>query len=72
MKIAIVGTGFMGRAHSQAWASVGRFFNLPGTIQMHTVCGTDAQRTRAFAKRWGWSHATTNRGMAPNLPKKND
>jgi predicted dehydrogenase len=60
LRVAIVGTGFMGRAHSQAWASVGRFFSLPRNIELHTACGTDANRTRAFAERWGWRHATTN------------
>ena len=58
LNVAIIGTGFMGRAHSQAWASAGRFFDLPRAIVMQTACGTDAQRTSDFANRWGWREAT--------------
>lgn len=60
LTVAIIGTGFMGRAHSQAWASVGRFFDLPRSIVMKTVCGTDPKRTHDFAKRWGWREHTTD------------
>jgi predicted dehydrogenase len=58
--VAIIGTGFMGRAHSQAWASVGRFFDLPRTIVMKTVCGRDTGRTREFARRWVWADSTND------------
>ncbi len=60
LHVAIIGTGFMGRAHSQAWASAGRFFDLPRAIVMKTVCGTDPKRTREFARRWGWAEHTTD------------
>ena len=61
MNVGIIGTGFMGRAHSQAWASVNRFFgDLPRHVVMRTACGTDAARTRAFADRWGWASAATD------------
>ena len=51
----MIGTGFMGRAHSQAWASVNRYFRLPRNVRMKTVAGRDLGRTREFAERWGWS-----------------
>ncbi len=62
LNVAMIGTGFMGRAHSNAWMSVNKFFDLPREVVMHTVCGTDADQTSAFAERWGWKHATADVG----------
>ena len=60
LNVAMIGTGFMGRAHSNAWMSVNKFFDLPLLAVMHTVCGTDLDETRAFAERWGWGRATAS------------
>jgi len=58
--VALIGTGFMGRAHSNAWMSVNKFFDVPRRAVMHTVCGSDLGRAEAFAERWGWKHATAD------------
>ena len=50
----------MGRAHSNAWLSVNKFFDLPREAVMQTVCARDAKETRAFARKWGWDNATTS------------
>ncbi len=60
LNVAMIGTGFMGRAHSNAWMSVNKFFDLPLDAVLHTVCGTELDQTRAFAEKWGWQHATTD------------
>ncbi|MGI9013210.1 MAG: Gfo/Idh/MocA family protein [Phycisphaerales bacterium] len=60
LRIALIGTRFMGKAHSNAWLCANRFFDLPLTVQMHTICGRDESDTHAFAKRWGWDHASTS------------
>ncbi len=57
--IALIGSKFMGRAHSNAWMSVNRFFDLPCEAVMDTVAARDADVTSAFAARWGWFNATT-------------
>ena len=59
LHIALIGQGFMGRAHSNGWGQVGRFFDPPRRAVLHTVCGRDADRLAAFARRWGWQHWTT-------------
>ncbi len=56
----MVGTGFMGRAHSNAWLSVNKFFDVPRQAVMHTVVGRDLKRSQAFARRWGWQRAVTS------------
>jgi predicted dehydrogenase len=53
--IGMVGYAFMGRAHSQAWRSVGRFFDLPFTPRMAAICGRDRSRVAAAADRLGWA-----------------
>ena len=45
----------MGAAHSQAWRSAARFFDLPLTPAMQVLGGRDADRTAAAAARLGWS-----------------
>jgi predicted dehydrogenase len=53
--IGMVGYAFMGRAHSQAWRTVGRFFDLPYTPRMAAICGRDRAAVAAAAERLGWS-----------------
>ncbi|MFO0962303.1 MAG: Gfo/Idh/MocA family oxidoreductase [Phycisphaerales bacterium] len=52
--IGLVGTKFMGKAHSNAWMSAPRFFDLPLEVHMRAVAGTDVGETATFARRWGW------------------
>ncbi len=59
LNLALLGTGFMGRAHSHAWATAGRFFDLPVEPTRAVVVGRDRERTLAFSTRWGWSRAAT-------------
>ena len=40
LNIAIIGYGFMGRAHSNAWDSVAKFFDTDPQPIMHTVAGS--------------------------------
>lgn len=58
--IGLIGTGFMGRAHSNAWGAVNRFFKLPRTAVMDTVAGRNEKHLVEFAGTWGWDHHTTD------------
>lgn len=60
LNIALIGSKFMGRAHSNAWLNVGRFFDTETRAVMHTVCGRNAEELDDFAARWGWAHASTD------------
>ena len=53
--IGMVGYAFMGRAHSQAWRTVGRFFELPFTPRLAAICGRDREQVAAAAGRLGWA-----------------
>lgn len=58
LPIALLGSKFMGRAHSNAWLSAATFFDLPLEPTMAVVAARDAKATAAFAKRWGWQRST--------------
>jgi predicted dehydrogenase len=60
VRVAMIGYEFMGRAHSNAWRQVGRFFDLPVEPVMQVVCGRNEARVKAAAARLGWAeHATS-------------
>jgi predicted dehydrogenase len=50
----MVGYAFMGAAHSQAWRTAGRFFDLPIEADMAVLCGRDLAAAQAAAQRLGW------------------
>ncbi len=57
--VALIGSKFMGRTHSNAYAQVGKFFDLPVQPVMHTIAARDEADLRKFAPRWGWPNYTT-------------
>jgi predicted dehydrogenase len=60
INVALLGSKFMGRTHSNAWLKVARFFPVDPEPVMHTVAARNAEELDAFARRWGWAHATTD------------
>jgi predicted dehydrogenase len=60
LNVALIGSKFMGRAHSNAWLKVAKFFDVDPRPVMHTVAARNAGEVEAFAQRWGWAHASTD------------
>lgn len=61
IKIGLIGTGFMGRAHSNAYKRVGDFFpELYHRPVLETVCSRTPGRAVSFAKQWGYKTAVTD------------
>ena len=60
MRVGIVGYNFMGKAHSNAWMKVGRFFELPVKVVMRGACGRTEGKVREFAENWGWETVETD------------
>ncbi|MEO3824943.1 Gfo/Idh/MocA family oxidoreductase [Actinomadura sp. B10D3] len=58
--VGMVGHAFMGRAHSQAWRSVGPFFGPPLTPVMAVLAGRSAERAGAAAAALGWATVETD------------
>ncbi|MBN2045316.1 MAG: Gfo/Idh/MocA family oxidoreductase [Anaerolineales bacterium] len=60
LNVAIIGTKFMGKAHSNAWLNSPKFFDLGIEPVMKVACGQNEADLKAFAERWGWQQTETD------------
>jgi predicted dehydrogenase len=60
LNIALIGSGFMGRAHSNAWRQVRSFFDVPFEPVLKVVCGRDEKKLSELAARFGWQEYSTS------------
>jgi myo-inositol 2-dehydrogenase/D-chiro-inositol 1-dehydrogenase len=60
LNIGLVGYGFMGRTHSNAFHQAPRFFDLPFRPVLKAVAARNADRVKAFAATWGYEAAETD------------
>ena len=58
--VGLVGYRFMGRAHSNAYRQVGRFFDLDLSPRMRAICGRDEVGVRDAAASLGWEGYETD------------
>jgi myo-inositol 2-dehydrogenase/D-chiro-inositol 1-dehydrogenase len=59
LNIGLVGYGFMGRTHSNAFRKVSNFFDVPYEPVLKAVCGRNRQRAEDFQARWGYQSIET-------------
>jgi predicted dehydrogenase len=60
LRVGMIGCGFMGKAHSNAWRQITHFFPLKARVEMHTICGRDRARVEADRGQLGWQYAVTD------------
>jgi predicted dehydrogenase len=60
LNIGMIGYGFMGRAHSNAYSQVNHFFDLPYKPVLKAVCARDEAKAKAFAEQWGYESVETD------------
>ena len=60
LNVGLIGYGFMGRTHSNAYRKAPNFFDLPYKPVLKTVCGLEEDQAKAFARKWGYESYTTN------------
>jgi predicted dehydrogenase len=58
--VGLVGYRFMGRAHSNAYRQVARFFDVDPAPRMRAICGRDEEAVRSAAGALGWEGYETN------------
>ena len=58
--VGLVGYRFMGRAHSNAYRQVARFFDTDPVPRMRVLCGRDEEAVRAAADSLGWDDYETD------------
>jgi predicted dehydrogenase len=60
LRVGMVGDGFMGRAHSNAWRQAPYFFPLKAKVELHTICGRSAAEVQTARAQLGWQFAATD------------
>jgi predicted dehydrogenase len=60
LNVGIIGYGFMGRTHSNAYRKVRNFFDVPYEPVLKTICGLEEKEAKAFADQWGYQSYTTD------------
>ena len=58
--IGVIGTGFMGKAHANAWDSAPKFFDLPRPVRFASAAGRTGPDVSRFAERWGFASSGTS------------
>ena len=60
LNIAMIGHGFIARAHSNAFHQVGRFFPVAYDLNLRVICGRNRPNLEAMASQWGWHEVATD------------
>src|SRR5215831_6065161 len=60
LNVGLIGYGFMGRAHANAYRKVSNFFDLEFRPALKAACARDATKIKAFADRWGFASTETD------------
>ena len=60
LNVGVIGYGFMGRAHSNAYHQVNHFFDLPYRPVLKAACARSADKAKSFADKWGYESIETD------------
>ncbi|HEY7329789.1 MAG TPA: Gfo/Idh/MocA family oxidoreductase [Gemmataceae bacterium] len=60
LNVGMIGYGFMGKAHSNAYAHVNHFFDLQYRPVLKAICARSADKAKAFAGTWGYESVETD------------
>ena len=60
LNVGLIGYGFMGRTHSNAFRKVNNFFDLGYRPVLKAICARDAAKAKGFAAQWGWDSIETD------------
>jgi predicted dehydrogenase len=60
VNVALIGYGFMGKAHSNAYRQVGPFFTPRLRPCLKVICGRDRSAAEQAASRYGWQEVATD------------
>jgi predicted dehydrogenase len=60
LNVAMIGQGFMGRAHSNAFHQVGHFCESSYDLRLKVICGRNRPLLEAMATRWGWEGVSSD------------
>lgn len=62
LRIGMIGYGFMGKAHSNAYLQASRFFKSSHKPVLKALCARNAEKAKSFAENWGYESIETDWG----------
>jgi len=60
LRIGLIGSGFMGKAHAFGYATATRVFDLPYELELHTIADINDEAAAKAAAALSFSHATSD------------
>ena len=60
LNVGMIGYGFMGRAHSNAYKQVGQFFPSSYKVVLKAACARDGAKAKEFGDQWGYESVETD------------
>ena len=60
LNVGLIGCGFMGRVHSNAYIKLNKFFDVGHEMVMKCVCDSNREKVKTFADNWGWETTETD------------
>ena len=60
LNVGLIGYGFMGRAHSNAYSQVNHFFDVPYRPVLKAACARSLDKVKPFADKWGYESTETD------------
>ncbi len=60
LNVGMIGYGFMGKAHSNAYCQVNHFFDLAYKPVLKAICARSADKAKPFAEQWGYESVETD------------
>ena len=68
LRVGMIGYGFMGRTHSNAYKRLNDFFPVQHRPVLKAVCARDPKKAQAFADVWGYERVETDWRKVVNAP----
>ena len=68
LRVGMIGYGFMGRTHSNAYKRLNDFFPVQHRPVLKAVCARDPKKAQAFADIWGYERVETDWRKVVNAP----
>jgi len=60
LNVAMIGTGFIAKAHSNAFRQVTHFFDVRYELGLKLVCGRNQAKLESAAEQWGWEEVSND------------
>ena len=60
LNVGLIGCGFMGRVHSNAYLKLNKFFDVGYEMVMKCICDSNEEKVKKFAENWGWQNTETD------------